>query len=75
MNTFKDGIGLQDLLLYPGVFSTDGCKVLQYQLCALRFPSSRLSTNHNALVLPVNITLYNSLCYAYCSDRITLSSS
>lgn len=42
--TFKDGCGLQDLLLYPGVLTTDGCKELQNQLCTLRLPSSRLTT-------------------------------
>lgn len=42
--TFKDGCGLQDLLLYPGVLTTDGCKELQNQLCTLGLPSSRLTT-------------------------------
>ena len=27
--TFEDGVRLQDLLLYPGMFPTDGGKVLQ----------------------------------------------
>ena len=51
--TLQYRIGVQDLLLYPGVFPTDGCQVLEDQLGALCLPRPRLSTDDDALVLPV----------------------
>ena len=49
--TLQYGVGVQDLLLYPGVFPTDGCQVLQDQLGALSLPGPGLSTDDDALVL------------------------
>ena len=49
--TLQYGVGVQDLLLYPGVFPTDGRQVLEDQLGALRLPGPGLSTDDDALVL------------------------
>ena len=49
--TLQYGVGLQDLLLYPGVFATDGRQVLEDQLGALSLPGPGLSTDDDALVL------------------------
>ena len=50
--TLQYGVGVQDLLLNPGVFPTDGCQVLEDQLGALSLPGPGLSTDDDALVLP-----------------------
>ena len=49
--TLQYRVGVQDLLLYPGVFPTDGRQVLEDQLGALRLPGPGLSTDDDALVL------------------------
>lgn len=41
--TFHDGVGLQDLLLYPGVLSGHSGQELQDQFGALRLPGTGLS--------------------------------
>ena len=41
--TFQDRVGLQYLLLNPGVLATDCCQELQYELGGLCLPSSTLS--------------------------------
>lgn len=44
--TLQDGVGLQDLLLNPGVLTTDGRQKLKDQFGALSLSSSRLATEH-----------------------------
>ena len=47
----KDGVRLQDLLLYPGVLAGDGGEVLQDQLGALGLAGPGLPADDDALVL------------------------
>lgn len=44
--TLQDGVGLQNLLLYPGVLTTDGCQELKDQFGAFSLSCSRLTTEH-----------------------------
>lgn len=44
--TFQDRVGLQNLLLYPGVLTTDGCQELKDQFGAFSLSCSRLTTEH-----------------------------
>ena len=53
MVTFKNRIRFQDLLFNPWVFATNSREILQDQFGALRLACSRLSTDHDALVLPI----------------------
>ena len=58
--TLQDRIGVQDLLLYPGVLAAAGRQVLQDQLGALRLPCPGLSADDYALVLSVSPSYYSS---------------
>ena len=49
--TLQDGICVEDLLLYPGVFAAAGREVLEDELGALRLACPGLSTDDYALVL------------------------
>lgn len=44
--TLQDGVGLQDLLLDPGVLTTDGRQKLKDQFGALGLSRSRLPAGH-----------------------------
>lgn len=44
--TLQDGVGLQDLLLNPGVLTTDGGQKLKDQFGALSLSRSRLTAGH-----------------------------
>ena len=49
--TFKDRIGIQNLLFNPRMFATDGCQILEDQLGTLCLASTWLTANNHALVL------------------------
>ena len=49
--TLQDRIGVEDLLLNPGVFAAAGCEVLEDQLGALRLAGPGLSADNYTLVL------------------------
>ena len=49
--TFQDGVGLEDLLLDPGVLAGDGCQVLEDELGRLGLAGARLAGDDDALVL------------------------
>lgn len=71
--TFQDRRGLQDLLLNPGVLTTDGCEELQNQFCALSLPSSGLTTVSQRGLLhthPIQNTLLLSLVVV--TNRISI---
>ena len=48
---FKNGIGLENLLFNPGMFSRNGSQILQNQFGTFSFSSSRLTRNYHALIL------------------------
>ena len=50
--SLQNGIGLQYLLLNPGVFAADGRQVLEDQLGALSLPRPGLAADDHTLVLP-----------------------